>query len=448
MTGQEKNKDRDVKLLYEDFPYPRRDPESERTRLLCTQADYLDRINHYGWRGARDFSKPVRALVAGGGTGDATIFLAQQLSKIGGAVAHLEISEASMAIARQRAEVRGLDNIEWISAPIETLPDSDLGPFDYINSMGVIHHLADPAAGLKALADVLDPDGAMCIGVYGYYGRAPVRYTRRILQSLGIYDADRARQLDVTYRLLDQLPPRHPLKRSQNDEWFDMLREDPNELQDLFLHPRERSYTVGQLYDEAEGAGLHLNSFTSFFDSGPPFKGNYTHEAALGDPELQQLTAGLSARESAELAELVNGRLTFHSAYMSKHPDSVASIADRDRVPFFFFRPARAIEDMLVGEPGSRMNFRDQDNCGIGVELYAGVREVLLAIDGRRSVGEICDLVANSPDVARHPNPTGYAEDLFNAVFDSLNSFDWVLLGSGSGPIHMHNAGRFDRVDS
>ena len=82
---------------YENYPYPPRDPAEEAQRLITGSPSQLDELNHYVFGGRRDFSKPFRALVAGGGTGDAAIMLAQQLAETGGPgeVIYLDLSAAS-----------------------------------------------------------------------------------------------------------------------------------------------------------------------------------------------------------------------------------------------------------------------------------------------------------------------------------------------------------------
>ena len=97
-----------VRAQYEAYPYPERNPADEAKRLITGSPSHLVEINHYLFGGRRDFSKPFRALVAGGGTGDGAIMLAQQLTDIGspGTVLHLDISAASQDIARQRADQR------------------------------------------------------------------------------------------------------------------------------------------------------------------------------------------------------------------------------------------------------------------------------------------------------------------------------------------------------
>ncbi len=150
-----------VLAQYEAYPYPARDPRDEARRLVTGSPSSLPEVNHYLFAGRRDFARPFRALAAGGGTGDAAIMLAQQLADAGGPgeVVHLDISASSRRIAEARAEARGLTNIRFVTASVTELPDLDLGTFDYIDCCGVLHHLDDPAAGLRALVGALGEGG-------------------------------------------------------------------------------------------------------------------------------------------------------------------------------------------------------------------------------------------------------------------------------------------------
>ncbi|MDA1324799.1 MAG: methyltransferase, partial [Proteobacteria bacterium] len=56
-----------LRLQYEAYPYPPRDPSDEETRLITGSPSHIAEINHYLFAGRRDFSKPFRALIAGGG---------------------------------------------------------------------------------------------------------------------------------------------------------------------------------------------------------------------------------------------------------------------------------------------------------------------------------------------------------------------------------------------
>jgi hypothetical protein len=68
-----------VRAQYEAYPFPLRDPRDESRRLVITEQDCLGKLNHYCFAGRQEFGDGFRVLVAGGGTGDHTIFLAEQL---------------------------------------------------------------------------------------------------------------------------------------------------------------------------------------------------------------------------------------------------------------------------------------------------------------------------------------------------------------------------------
>src|SRR4051812_29409989 len=91
---------------YEAFPYPRRDPREEAKRLIVGSPGHLLEIDHWVFGASRPADRPLNALFAGGGTGDGTIMLAQQMARAGrpGRVTWLDRSEAALRIARARAE--------------------------------------------------------------------------------------------------------------------------------------------------------------------------------------------------------------------------------------------------------------------------------------------------------------------------------------------------------
>ena len=81
---------------------------------------------------------------------------------------YLDVSKASMAIAKKRVDLLGLRGITWINDRIENIPLLDLGgKFDFIETSGVLHHLEDPQDGLKLLSNVLKENGGMSLMVYG-----------------------------------------------------------------------------------------------------------------------------------------------------------------------------------------------------------------------------------------------------------------------------------------
>jgi SAM-dependent methyltransferase len=72
------------------------------------------------------------------------------------------------SVVNAQAWTRGLDNVEVLRASVYDLPA--LPPFDHVFSIGVVHHLPDPARALTVMRSLLKPGGRCTIWVYGREG--------------------------------------------------------------------------------------------------------------------------------------------------------------------------------------------------------------------------------------------------------------------------------------
>ena len=124
--------DQRLATQYESYPYPQRNPADEAKRLIVGSPSHIHEIDHWVFGAARPASRPLNALFAGGGTGDGTIMLAQQMTtlKRPGGVTWLDRSTAARTIAQSRAQARKLTNITFHQQSLLDLPTSNLGPFD------------------------------------------------------------------------------------------------------------------------------------------------------------------------------------------------------------------------------------------------------------------------------------------------------------------------------
>jgi SAM-dependent methyltransferase len=101
-------------------------------------------------------------LIAGCGTNQAAVFAYNNPEA---KVVGVDISQASLDHQRFLKDKYGLANLELHLLPIEQLPT--LGrQFDLVVSTGVLMVMADPLAGMTALAECVRPDGAVAIMVY------------------------------------------------------------------------------------------------------------------------------------------------------------------------------------------------------------------------------------------------------------------------------------------
>lgn len=367
-----------VRAQYEAYPYPARDPEDERRRLITGSPSFLPELNHYVCAGRRDFRRPFRALVAGGGTGDGLIHLAQYLQASGGAheVVYLDLSAASRKVAEARAQVRGLSNIRFLTGSLFDLPRLAPGPYDYIDCCGVLHHLPDPAAGLKMLVDALAPDGGLGLMVYGQYGRAGVYPLQAALRQLGGDDAP-AEKIVLAKTLLAELPEGNEFRR--NPFVGDHKTGDAG-LYDLLLHAQDRAYTVPELYALTEGAGLAVTAWIE------PCR--YDPLSYLQDDALRVRAAGLSLPEQAALAERLSGAMKTHVFYAVPQARAGAAVAQPapDLVPWLNGIPPKALAETFAKRGELAITFQTERFVFPAPPRAAAIAAL---IDGRRSLADI-----------------------------------------------------------
>jgi len=415
-----------VRSQYEALPYPPRDPHHEERRLLGTWHDSLGIINHYCFAGRCAFGGGFRALVAGGGTGDSAIFLAEQLDAPGGEVVYLDISTASMEIAKARAAARGLKNIRWVQASILDLPHLGLGRFDYINCSGVLHHLEDPQLGLDALAAALDPGGAMLLMVYGRIGRTAIYQLQELLRRISGGNPDAAASIDDARHLLQRLPAGNWFHHCQ--DWFATDIAADAGLYDLLLHSQDRAYTVPELYRWIEAGGLRIASLMS------PCRAAYLPGTHTSDPSLLARLAALVPPAQQAACELLAGNLVRHFVYCGPGDASIARPGEPDNVPFMHPQHSDTVFDALYANPAQPVVLDTAHGMRIQMRPGRYSLDIFRHLDGARSLREIFALVREDRAAAgERPDDSVLLED-FASPYEQLNAVDLLLLRHRSVP--------------
>lgn len=432
-----------VREQYENFPYPYRQPEDEKKRLVNTIPDYLPKISHYCYKGKKVFSNSFRALIAGGGTGDTTIFLAEQLRDTDAEIVYIDLSTASMDIARQRAAIRGLNNIKWIHGSLLDIGRMGLDKFDYISSTGVLHHLEDPTEGLRSLKSVLKDDGAMGLMVYGKYGRTGIYQIQELMRLVNTNEPDMRVQLDNTRAIFKTLPETNWFMRrfryvqdasgSGQDKYekliFEKTLEKDIELFDVYLHTQDRPYTVGQVYEWLSSCELELVDFINN-------KSCYRAQTYINDPDLMQKIEKLSIDKQQAIAEVMCGTLGQHFFYASQIKNTIADLEDLDNIPAFYKcisheQIYNAVKDQ---PPGKAMKIEVNNGECAEILINNNTKYIFRYMDGKTSLKKIMEFVKE--DNRMEKNKTSN-EEIFASIkdiYEVFNMLDIMVLRHKSVP--------------
>ena len=253
-----------------------------------------------------------RILDAGCGTGVSTDYLCHL--NPGSAVLAVDISAGALEVARQRTRRSGAAaQVEELRIEQRSLLDlAGEGPFDYINSVGVLHHLREPEQGLGALAGLLRPGGLVHLFLYADGGRWEIHRTQRALALLGA-GTDEA-GLHLGRQLLAQLPETNRLRRHHEQRWALDTAADAN-FADMYLHPQETSYNIERLLAFVATAGLEFAGFSNPEVWSP---------ARLLQGELLERAQDLSPRQQWSLVEELDPDISHFEFFLSKGPVSGA----------------------------------------------------------------------------------------------------------------------------
>ena len=368
----------DVRDQYEAFPYPERDPRDEAKRLIEGSPSRPIEMDHCLWGGQRDWSECLRILVAGGGTGDALVQLAQSLHSAGKPyqITYLDLSTASRKIAEARINARNLPNVRFETGSL--LDAESYGTFDYIDCCGVLHHLPDPEAGLRALHRAVAPGGGLGFMVYAPYGRSGVYPLQAAFNRLYGHLPPKSR-LKHAKATFEKLPSAHPLKRNvtvgdhnQSDAGF----------YDLLIHSQDQAFCISDWIGALERSGWSHADF-----------------AKPGLYDLARLAAvpsDMDAITQMTTAEELRGTLKTHVGYARRaderapiHPDLPA------RFPHLGGATAAQMAKAVAASKLPKLRVGTNE---VEITLPPKTAGLIAMIDGKTSVSEIIGRARLSQD--------------------------------------------------
>ena len=240
-----------VRDQYQQNPYPRwvRMHLREQPMAFNTELRYAVPLAQFA--PLPDDTAP-EVLIAGCGTGRDAIFAARRYR--GARVLAIDLSVDSIAYAMRKTQELGLSNVEYAQADVLKLGQL-ARTFDIIESVGVLHHLADPFAGWRILLSRLRPGGFMRVGLYSQIARRPVMRAREFIAARGYAsttdDIRRFRQDAVAAETSEEV------KLLSRSHAFYSL----SDCRDLAFHVQEQQLTLAQVETFLREHGLAFIGF-------------------------------------------------------------------------------------------------------------------------------------------------------------------------------------------
>ncbi|MFQ5785706.1 MAG: tetratricopeptide repeat protein [Alphaproteobacteria bacterium] len=249
LTPVDDRTSRAVRAMYEENPYPRWLSIARQHRVRLGR-QLVELFPHFAPPSFLDGR--LNVLVAGCGTGQHPTILACHYEDAD--VLAVDLSRRSLAYGIRMASRLGVSNIRFRHADILNLAVLDR-EFDFIDSVGVLHHMKRPVDGWSVLTGLLRPGGVMRIGLYSEKARQVIVKARRRIERRGLPGDD-----DGIRRFRRQVmkegaagPLGILLKR---EDFYSASR-----CRDLVFHVMEHRFTLPEIDRIIRGQGLRFLGF-------------------------------------------------------------------------------------------------------------------------------------------------------------------------------------------
>ena len=241
---------RDVRRQYEENPYPPWTGTYVGRPLSFVECLETDIFPCSAPTGVALVKPDV--LIAGCGTGKHAIDSALRYANSN--VLAIDLSLHSIAYGKRKADQLGVGNIEFLHADILDLEKLDRR-FDVIESVGVLHHMAEPRKGWSILTGLLRPGGFMKIGLYSSRARKDVAAVRRYVQQQG-FDSS-PRDIRKCRQAIFALPETDPARAvTHSIDFYSM-----SAARDFLFHVQEHVFTLPDIEAALQEEGLDFLGF-------------------------------------------------------------------------------------------------------------------------------------------------------------------------------------------
>ena len=195
-------------------------------------------------------TKVRRSLIAGVGTGKAVLAHLQHFDPQ--EILAVDLSKPSLKVAKRQFLALGIRNVVLWQCDLTTLE----GQFDVIESVGVLHHLPDPAVGFKAMKRLLAPKGTLVLGLYSRMARRSIPVIRHLARNANY---EQFRTFLTGGEMASPGEEGHVEKaRFQREFLTEFSISSRSTFEDLLLHPVEHVFELPQLEELLAEVGLKI----------------------------------------------------------------------------------------------------------------------------------------------------------------------------------------------
>lgn len=303
-------------------------------------------------------------------------------------VVGIDISESSLACSQHLKDRHNLHNLTLLQLPVEQAHTLEK-TFDLIAVHGVLHHLPDPVAGMSALGRILSPDGVISCMLYGKYGRLGVYMFQDLFRLMGL--GHELLDVQTVKQAVGQIGPLHPLKT-----YLAGAADLPADAAfvDTFLSGRDRPYTVPDVLDLVEQAGLEFAGWDE--------NALYCADSMIGNAEpLKSRINALPKRKQWEAIELIFGRTAGHFFHACrKDRDPALWQIEFDSEAFLDYIPVPRVTQ-IESNPATKTPKAIGRPPFPTIGLYADQSRLLAEVDSRRTVRQCIASSGLGVDFAR-----------------------------------------------
>jgi hypothetical protein len=194
-------------------------------------------------------------------------------------------------------------------------------------------------------------------------------------------------------------------------------------IYDVFLHARDRPFTVAEIYELVEGCGLKI---IELIERG---RSKYMVESHIRDATLLERLRQLPKKDQQAVAEMITGDLIVHNCYAARQSDTLAVLDDLRNVPFYFLYEPENIADLIEKRPGQPVTVKG-DLFDATIEFIPGpyTKQIFRYLDGERSLKEIFELIRKEAGLDDQQLLNARLLEEFRPIYEVFNNVGWMLL--------------------